>query len=106
LHDNLSILRDHNAEPVLIVPHEKIRTRAWKKLAGNELIVLADSGFEVSLMYGVAFQMPVHSDTSNTPGTFLVNRDGIIKKAWAGQGEENWADHPGLPEILNAIEEV
>ena len=106
MRDKLDILRDYNTEPVIIVPHEKIRTRAWKRLAGNELLVLADSGFKVSLMYGVAFQMRVHSDTSNTPGTFLINRDGILKKAWIGQGEENWADRPEISELLDAAKRV
>ena len=88
----------------MIVPHEKIRTRAWQEFGGDELIVLADSGFNVSMMYGVAFQMRIHSDTSNTPGTFLIGRNGILEKAWIGQGKKNWSDRPDLAKIIEAAE--
>jgi hypothetical protein len=55
-------------------------------------------------MYGVAFQMRVHTDTSNTPGTFLIDKSGIIRYARVGRGPKNFHDRPSVEEGLSQID--
>ena len=83
-----------------MVPHEKVRARAWLKPAGGAYPVLADPGFAASAAYGVAFQMRIHSDTSNTPGTFIIDPEGVLRWARVGEGEGNWRDRPSVEEVL------
>ena len=66
---------------------------------------LADPGFLVSSIYGVAFQMRIHTDTSNTPGTFVIDRQGILKWSHIGSGKANWRDRPTIPETLAKVKE-
>ncbi len=66
---------------------------------------LADPGFLVSSIYGVAFQMRIHTDTSNTPGTFVIDRQGILQWSRIGSGKANWRDRPTIPETLAKVKE-
>ena len=97
---NIDAFRSFDTEPVLIAPHDKVRVQAWQHEVGGVFPVLADSGFAVSARYGVAFQMRVHTDTSNTPGTFLVAKDGLLKWAHVGQGTRCWSDRPSIEESM------
>ena len=87
-----------------VIPHEVERARSWQDIIQGELPVLADGGFRASCLYGVAFQMRVHTDTSNTPGAFLIDLDGIIRYARLGEGESNWSDRPEITELLTRID--
>ncbi|MFV2067629.1 MAG: redoxin domain-containing protein, partial [Pirellulales bacterium] len=76
---SLSDFENAGAEVCLIVPHERCRVRWWSEKSGKGLTVLADPGFWVSSLYGVAFQMRIHTDTSNTPGTFVIDPQGVLR---------------------------
>ena len=78
--------------------------RSWQEAAGDGLAVLADGGFRVSALYGVAFQMRVYTDTSNTPGTFLIDRTGVIRYSRIGRGPKNFHDRPSIDEIIAQID--
>ncbi len=103
---NIEIFKELDTKPVFIVPHEKVRVGSWKELAGDSITVLADSGFYVSMVYGVAFQMRIHSDTSNTPGTFIIGKDGLLKWAKIGEGRNNFHDRPSYQEIADRIKQT
>ena len=94
-----------NTQVIAIVPHEKVRVKAWKKRARGKYPVLADPGFMASARYGLAFQMRIHTDTSNTPGTFLIGKDGLLKWAHVGTGKKNWNDRPSVPAMLKKVKE-
>ena len=87
-----------------MVPHEKQRVAAWQERAGEGYSVVADGGYKASSRYGVAFQMRIHTDTSNTPGAFLIDREGILRFAHIGKGPRNFADRPELTDLLSAID--
>ena len=89
----------------MVVPHEKVRTAWWKKRARGAYPVLADSGFSASVKYGVAFQMHIHTDTSDTPGTFLIGKDGVLKWSHIGKGRKSWNDRPTMSTVLEKIKE-
>jgi len=59
----------------------------------------------VSSLYGVAFQMRIHTDTSNTPGTFVIDRQGVLRWSHIGQGKRNWADRPTVAKTLAKVKE-
>ena len=69
------------------------------------MAVLADPGFLVSSMYGVAFQMRIHTDTSNTPGTFVIDRKGRLRWSYIGKGNRNWSDRPKPDAIVAKVKE-
>ena len=86
------------------MPHEVQRTKAWQDRVGDSFPVLADGGFLASCTYGVAFQMRIHTDTSNTPGAFLIDQAGILRFAHRGSGPRNFADRPDIKTVLGRID--
>lgn len=68
-------------------------------------MTLADPGFRASALYGVAFQMRIHTDTSNTPGTFVIDKKGIVQWSHIGVGAKNWNDRPTVEETLAKVKE-
>jgi len=92
------------AQVMVVVPHDKERVAAWQKKAGTSYPVLCDPGFVISCRYGVAFQMRIHTDTSNTPGTFVIDKKGTLIWAHIGTGKRNWSDRPAIDEMLAQVE--
>jgi len=87
----------------LVVPHDKVRVAPWQTKAGEAYAVLCDPGFVASCRYGVAFQMRIHTDTSNTPGTFVIDNQGVLAWAHVGTGRRNWSDRPSIDEVLTKV---
>ena len=93
---------------LVIDPHERYRSRHFTKRAGEDPLkphvpVLADPAHVVSATYGVAFQMKIHTEHSNRPATFLVDREGILRFAHRG---EKYSDRPKPSKILAEIEKL
>ena len=93
-----------DTQVLVVVPHDKARVEAWQKRAGDAYPVLCDPGFVASCRYGVAFQMRIHGDTSNTPGTFLIDKKGTLSWAHVGTGKRNWGDRPSVEDVLARAE--
>jgi len=91
------------ARVFVVVPHDKARTQRWQAKAGPTVPVLCDPGFVVSCRYGVAFQMRIHTDTSNTPGTFVIDKHGTLVWAHIGTGKRNWGDRPTIEATLAKV---
>lgn len=106
LRDSLQEFIDRNTQVIAVVPHETQRVRTWKEIVGEEFPVLADGGFLVSCLYGVAFQMRIHTDTSNTPGTFLIDTEGVVRHIHIGEGSKNWSDRPEISDLLSMIDAI
>ena len=94
-----------DATLVVIIPHERCRTKWWADKTKGKVKFLADPGFLVSSIYSVAFQMRIHTDTSNTPGTFVIDKQGILRWSHIGSGKANWRDRPTVPETLAKVKE-
>ena len=88
-----------------MVPHERCRVKWWAQQSDNNVTTLADPGFWASSLYGVAFQMRIHTDTSNTPGTFLIDKEGVLRWAHIGTGAKNWSDRPTVDQVLEKVKE-
>lgn len=90
---------------LVVVPHERCRVKWWADQTEGKVVTLADPGFRASALYGVAFQMRIHTDTSNTPGTFVVDKKGVLQWARLGVGAKNWNDRPTVEETLAKVKE-
>ncbi len=96
-------IREEGFEALVVVPHDAARVKAWEDRAGGPYPVLADPGFVASCAYGVAFQMRIHVDTSNTPGVFVIDKKGVLRWAHRGEGPKNWADRPDLALVQGEV---
>lgn len=90
---------------LVVVPHERCRVKWWSDQSGGTVVTLADPGFWASSLYGVSFQMRIHTDTSNTPGTFVIDKKGILQWAYLGAGAKNWNDRPTMDQMLAKVKE-
>ena len=65
--------------------------------------LLMDPSLTVSAMYGVAFQMRVHTEWSNRPATFVIDRKGVIRFMKKG---ESFGDRPSAEQIVREIKKT
>ena len=98
----------HDVQLLAVDPHEKWSARYLLKETGFEtddvsFPLLMDPAFTVSAVYGVAFQMRIHTEISNRPGTFIIDRQGVIRYARRGQ---SFNDRPKPAEIIDLLEKL
>jgi len=101
LRDRLEDFRAAGAEVLVIDPHESYRVRHMLKEAGFDpedlhVPVLADPANVVSAEYGVAFQMQIHTEWSNRPAIFVIDRRGVIR---SDHRAKSFDDRPA-PDVL------
>lgn len=65
--------------------------------------MLMDPSLTVSATYGVAFQMRIHTEVSNRPATFIIDRQGILRYAKRG---EQFGDRPTPDQIVAELERL
>lgn len=91
-----------------IDPHESWSARHLLKETGFSekdvaFPLLADAAQTVSATYGVAFQMRIHTEWSNRPATFVIDRAGVIRYAHVG---ESFNDRPSAEAIVEQLERL
>ena len=89
-------------------PHESWAAKALLKDVGLStddvnFPLLLDPSLTVSATYGVANQMRIHVEVSNRPGTFIVDRSGVLRYAKTGK---SFGDRPGVTEILAELKKL
>ncbi len=99
---------ERGAQVFVIDPHDSGRVRHLLTKAGFTpdalpVPVLCDPAHVVSATYGVAFQMRQHTEWSNRPATFLIDRDGVIRYAHRGK---NYGDRPRPDEVLQELDKL
>jgi len=105
LRDRLGDFRAAGAEVLVIDPHESYRVRHMLKEAGFDpedlhVPVLADPANVVSASYGVAFQMRIHTEWSNRPAVFVIDRTGVIRSAHRAK---TFDDRPTPVDLLGEL---
>ena len=65
--------------------------------------LLLDPSHIVSATYGVAFQMRIHTELSNRPATFLIDRSGVIRYE---RRAKTFSDRPSADEILAELKKL
>ena len=106
LRDSFEKFEEAGAGIIAILPHESEHLELWEELGGQKFFILADPGFLVSSTYGVAFQMRIHTNTSNTPAVFLVGKDGVLKWEYIAQDEISYKDRPEIEMVLEEIAQL
>ena len=86
-------------------PHESWSAKYLLKEAGastDDLYfpVLADPSLTTSIAYGVAFQMRIHTERSNRPATFVIDKEGVIRYA---KRAEKYSDRPSPSDIIEVL---
>ncbi len=104
----LKDFEERGAQVFVIDPHDSGRIRHLLTKAGFDtdalpVPVLCDPAHLISATYGVAFQMRQHTEWSNRPATFLIDRDGVIRYAHRGK---NYGDRPRPDKLLQELDKL
>jgi len=114
-HGQLAQLRDQQknisgsgAAVIAIDPHESYSAKSLLKDAGLadadlQYPLLLDPTQTVSAMYGVAFQMRIHTEISNRPATFIIDKQGILQYARRGS---YFGDRPSVADIIAELKKL
>jgi peroxiredoxin len=108
LRDKVAEFEKRNAQLLAIDPHESHRVRHMLRDVGtkaDEVLypVLADPVNAVSATYGVAFQMGIHTEWSNRPATFVIDKAGVIRYEKRGTA---FGDRPKPADLLAEIDKL
>lgn len=90
---------------LVVDPHESWSAKHFLKDVGLDAgevgyPLLLDPTHTVSATYGVAMQMRVHTELSNRPATFIIDREGRIRYARRGT---TFSDRPTVGELLQEM---
>lgn len=104
----LESLQELNATVLAIDPHDRFSSQFLLKEAGLstadlKIPLLLDTGLTASAAYGVLFQMRIHTEWSNRPATFIVDRDGVIRFI---QRAKTFNDRPSVGQIIEQLKQL
>lgn len=108
MRDQIDRFDERKARVIAVDPHEPHRVRHMLRSVGSradELTfpILADPAHTISATYGVAFQMNIHTEWSNRPATFIVDRSGVIRYERRGT---TYSDRPTPNDLLKELDRL
>ncbi len=108
MRDQLETIDGLDAELLAVDPHEVWSAKFLLRETGlstDDLHypLLMDPSLTVSATYGLAFQMRIHTEWSNRPATFVIDKQGTIRYARRG---ENFGDRPTADEMLAELKKL
>jgi peroxiredoxin len=108
LRDKLASLQGLDAQLLAIDPHESWSAKYLLKETGFETSdvnfpLLLDPTQTVSATYGVAFQMRIHTELSNRPATFIIDKAGVIRYA---RRATTYSDRPSPAQIAEELKKL
>jgi peroxiredoxin len=108
LRDKIGEFEKRGAQIVAVDPHESHRVRHMLRSVvyrAEELTypILADPGHTVSATYSVAFHMNIHTEWSNRPVTFILDKEGVIRYERRGK---MFSDRPKPEELLQELDRL
>ncbi len=108
MRDELRQFEDLDAVLLGIDPHEAWSAKFLLKETGfstDDLSypMLTDPSLTVSAAYGVAFQMRIHTELSNRPATFVIDKAGTIRFE---QRAETFGDRPTPDQIIQVLKKM
>lgn len=106
MRERLSDLEKAGAQLIAVDPHEAWPAKHFLREVGVEsgdlnYPLLLDPAQIVSATYGVASQMRIHTELSNRPTTFIIDRDGVIRYE---RRAKTFSDRPTPDEILAELQ--
>ena len=108
MRDRLNDLEELDAQLLAVDPHEVWATKALLKSSGLttddlHFPLLLDPSQTVSATWGVAFQMRIHTEVSNRPATFIIDRDGVVRYARLAK---TFGDRPRPEDIIRELKNL
>ena len=108
MRSSLKNFKDVDAQIIAVDPHESWSAKYMLKDAGAStddlsFPLLMDPSLTVSADYGVAFQMRIHTEISNRPSTFVIDKEGIVQFVQRG---ERFNDRPLPSKIMEVLSET
>jgi peroxiredoxin len=108
LRDRLEEFQTRGAQLLAVDPHEAWSAKYLLKEVGLQesdlsYPLLTDNAHIVSALYGVAFQMRIHTEWSNRPATFVIDRQGILRYA---RQANTFGDRPTPDEVLSELKKL
>lgn len=108
MRDSIEEIKKRDAQLIAIDPHESHRVRHMLRSVGVKADVLtfpilADPVHSVSATYGAAFQMNIHTEWSNRPATFIIDKEGIVRYERRGK---TFADRPKPEDMIRELEKL
>ena len=108
LREKLSSLQKLDVQLLAVDPHEAWSSKYLLKETGLETSdvnfpLLLDPTQTVSATYGVAFQMRIHTELSNRPATFIIDKAGVIRYA---RRATTFGDRPSPAEIAEELKKL
>ena len=108
MRDKLAAVKDLNAVLLAVDPHEVWSAKSLLKETGFrtddlQYPLLMDPAQIVSATYGVAFQMRIHTEVSNRPATFVIDRSGILRYA---KRARSFSDRPSAKQIVSELRKL
>lgn len=108
MRDKFAEFEKRNVQLVAVDAHESHRVRHMLRSVGygsDDLTfpVLADPAHTVSATYGVAFQMNIHTEWSNRPATFLIDKAGFIRFE---QRAKTFSDRPKPEDLFRLLDRI
>ena len=108
MRDQLARFKEVDVQLLAVDPHEHWSAKYLLKDSGFDTDdlnypLLTDPAQTVSATYGVAFQMRIHTEWSNRPATFIIDKSGVIRYARVGK---SFADRPRATEILEELRKL
>lgn len=104
----LEEIEGQQAQLLAIDPHESWSAKYLLREVGlstDDLNypLLMDPSLTVSAMYGVPFQMRIHTEWSSRPATFIVDKQGVLRYAKWG---EKYNDRPQPEDIVAELNKL
>ena len=102
MREKLAEVAGAGAQLLAVDPHESWSAKYLLEEVGLQTDdvrypLLADPANLVSAAYGVSFQMRIHTEWSNRPATFIIDREGVVRYARRGK---TFDDRPSADEIV------
>ncbi|GAB4140970.1 MAG: hypothetical protein Tsb009_10540 [Planctomycetaceae bacterium] len=108
MREKLNALKELDAQLLAVDPHEIWSAKYLLRETGLrtddvQYPMLMDPTHTVSATYGVAFQMRIHTELSNRPATFIIDRQGILRYA---RRAKTFADRPTPAQIVQELKKL
>ena len=106
MRETLEEFSEVDAQVIAVDPHESWSAKALLKDSGFpkdsvNFPLLMDPALTVSATYGVAFQMRIHTEWSNRPTTFVIDRAGVLRYE---RRAETFNDRPSPSQIVKILQ--
>ena len=108
LRDKVKEFENVGAQLLVVDPHESWSAKRFLKDVGLDTgdvgyPLLLDPTLTVSATYGVAMQMRIHTELSNRPAAFVIDREGVIRYE---RRAKTYSDRPSIAELLDEIRKL